>query len=129
MTDIVSLLRDKSTTIALVGANNNPKKYGNVIYRDLKRKGYRVYPVNPGVSEVEGDRSYPSLAELPNTPTIVNFVVPPSVTLSILKQCLDMGLKNVWIQPGAENPEVLAYIQEHNFNYLANACIMVESRK
>ena len=128
MQDILQLLDDPETTIALVGATDNPSKYGHTIYHDLKRKGYSVVPVNPRRETVGGDRAYATVGELPTPPTIVNFVIPPRFTLHVLKQCLELGLMNVWLQPGAESPEVLEYIQEHGFNYLANACIMVESR-
>jgi predicted CoA-binding protein len=126
--DIASLLADDETIIAIVGATDNPSKYGYVIYRDLKRKGYKVFAVNPGRSTVDSDPSYPNLASLPGKPTIVNLVVPPATGKSVLKECLALGLKNVWLQPGAESPELLAFLQEHDFNYLANACIMVTSR-
>ena len=128
MTDIATLLNEPETTVAVVGATDNPMKYGSVIYRDLKRKGYSVFPVNPNRTEVDGDKAYPTLDKLPESPTIVNIVVPPSVTIRVLKKSLELGLKNVWLQPGAESPESLAFLQEHGFNYLANACIMVESR-
>lgn len=128
MKDIVELLKEPGVTIAIIGANNHPAKYGNVIYRDLKRKGYAIYPVNPTTDLVEGDKAYPELSALPVRPTIVDFVTPPPVTLSVLKQCLAAGLKNVWLQPGSENPDVMRFVQENGFNYLAQACIMVETR-
>lgn len=128
MKDITELLKEPDITIAVVGANNNPAKYGNVIYRDLKRKGYKLFPVNPSSPEVEGDKAYVSLTELPETPTIVNFVTPPAATKKVLEECIKLGFKNVWLQPGSESPDIMEFIQENNFNYLANACIMVESR-
>lgn len=126
--DIASLLTEAGTTVAVVGATDNPSKYGYVIYRDLKRKGYRVFAVNPRRSTVDSDPAFNDLQRLPEKPTIVNIVVPPSVAASILKESLKLGLMNVWLQPGAESPENLAFLQENGFNYLANACIMVESR-
>ncbi len=128
MKDIAALLDEPDTTLAVVGATDNPSKYGSVIYRDLKRKGFIVYPVNPNRTVVDGDRTFATLAEIPRKPMIVNIVVPPEVTIKILQQCLDLGLMNVWLQPGSESPEVLTFLQEHDFNYLANACIMVQSR-
>ncbi|NIR47591.1 CoA-binding protein [candidate division KSB1 bacterium] len=128
MKDIATLLDEPDTSIAVVGATDNSAKYGSVIYRDLKRKGFKVYPVNPNRNTVDGDKASASLEDLPDPPTIVNFVVPPHVTLNVLRKCLELGLTNVWVQPGAENPEVLAFLHENQFNYLANACIMVESR-
>jgi predicted CoA-binding protein len=128
MKDIATLLEEPGTTVAVVGATDNPAKYGYVIYRDLKRKGYPVFPVNRHRTEVDGDKAYRSLSALPDKPTIVNIVVPPRETVKVLQECLEQDLMNVWLQPGAESPESLAMLQEHGFNYLANACIMVESR-
>ncbi|KAB2878825.1 CoA-binding protein [bacterium] len=128
MKEIEELLKDPDVTIAIVGANNNPSKFGNVIYRDLKRKGYKLFPVNPSSDEIDGDKAFANLAQLPQKPAIVNFVTPPAVTLKVLEECLKLGLTNVWLQPGSESPAVMTFIQEKKFNYLANACIMVESR-
>jgi hypothetical protein len=128
MKDIATVLSEPDTTVAVVGATDNSSKYGYVIYRDLKRKGYAVFPVNPRRKTVDSDLAYPSLKALPQKPTIVNVVVPPEITETVLKECLELGLTNVWLQPGAESPESLDFLQQKGFNYLANACIMVESR-
>lgn len=128
MNDIATLLNRDDTTIAVVGATDDPFKYGSVIYRDLKRKGFDVYAVNPNRDTVDGDPAFTSLAALPDTPTIVNVVVPPDATIQVLRKARELGLNNVWIQPGAESPEVMTYLIENDFNYLANSCIMVRSR-
>ncbi len=122
------MLRDPETTVAVVGATDDPAKYGSVIYRDLKRKGFAVRPVNPTRPSVDGDPTYATIGDLPAEPTIINIVVPPSVTIDVLRQAKDLGYMNVWLQPGAENPAALTYLQEEGFTYLANACIMVQSR-
>ena len=70
MTNIVDLLDKPDTTVAVVGATDNPSKYGSIIYRDLKRKGYHVFPVNPNRSTVDGDRAYNHLKDLAQKPTI-----------------------------------------------------------
>lgn len=128
MNDIATLLHRDDTTVAVVGATDDPGKYGSVIYRDLKNKGFEVYPVNPSRQTVDGDLAYRSLADLPAAPTIVNIVVPPKATINVLEKALQLGHNNVWVQPGAESPEVMAYLTENDFNYLANSCIMVQSR-
>ena len=128
MNDITTLLHRDDTTVAVVGATDDPGKYGGVIYRDLKQKGFAVYAVNPNRDTVDGDPAYPSLEALPDDPTIVNIVVPPAATLGVLKKAGELGYRNVWVQPGAESPEVMAYLTSHDFNYLANSCIMVQSR-
>lgn len=127
-TNILELLRMPDTTVAVVGATDNPAKYGATIYRDLKRKGYQVYPVNPQRETVDGDRAFPDLASLPSPPTIVNIVVPPSRTMRVLEQAVALDLHNVWIQPGAADDAVRAYVVEHEMNALIDACIMVQAR-
>ena len=128
MNDITKLLDEPNVSIAVIGATDNSSKYGHVIYRDLKQKGFTVYPVNPQRTSVDGDPAFSNVGDIPGKPTMTNFVVPPSTTLKILQQCLDLALMNVWVQPGAESPEVIAFLQQNGFNYIANACIMVETR-
>jgi predicted CoA-binding protein len=128
MDTITTLLNEGDPVIAVVGATDNPRKYGNRIYLDLKDKGFRVYPVNATRATVDGDPVFATLAELPETPDIVNFVVPPTRTLRVLEQAKDLGFTTVWVQPGAENEDVTGYLAEHDFEYLVNACIMVRAR-
>lgn len=127
-TTIPRLLDHPETTIAVVGATDSPGKYGGVVYRDLKSKGYRVLPINPGRPEVDGDQAFASVADLPEPPTIVNIAVPPAATLEVLAACRAAGLTTVWLQPGAESPEVEAYLADNGFDYLVNTCIMTRSR-
>lgn len=122
------LLESPDTTVAVVGATANPSKYGNIIYHDLKSKGFRVFAVNPHRDEVDGDPCWRSLADLPETPTIVDIVVPPGRTVTVLQECLDLGIKNVWIQPGAADGVVREFVEEHDFNALVDSCIMVRAR-
>lgn len=128
MTDLARLLHEPDASVAVVGATDDPSKYGSVIYRHLKAKGFEVYAVNPNRDTVDGDPAYPTLADLPVRPTVVNFVVPPDQTLRVLEQARDLGLTNVWIQPGAQSAEVHELIDENGFNALVNACIMVRTR-
>ncbi len=127
MDPITTLLSEGDPAIAVVGATDNTTKYGSIIYRDLKAKGYRVYPVNPGRDEVDGDTAYPDIGDLPVTPDIVNIVVPPHQTLRVLKRAAELGIENVWVQPGAEDEAVLDYLEAGSFAYLARACIMVQA--
>ncbi len=128
MNDIAQLLQDGATTVAVVGATDDPGKYGSVIYRDLKAKGFTVYAVNPHRATVDGDPAYPSLGDLPEKPTIVNVVVPPGETMRVLREAHELGIMNAWVQPGAGGAEVVDFLEAHGFTYLANACIMVRSR-
>ena len=126
---MIADLTDPATTVAVVGATDEPGKYGGRIYRNLKGKGFTVYAVNPSRDTVDGDPCYPDLASLPAPPTIVDVVVPPPVTLRVLDECAELGLKKVWVQPGAENDEVMARLEDDGFEYMAGGpCIMVETQ-
>ena len=128
MESLDEMLKKPDATIAVVGATDDEKKYGYVIYRDLKRKGYRVYPVNPYRDTVDGDQAHATVADLPVAPDIIDLVVPPEVGLKVVRQALDIGYDRIWVQPGAESPELLRLLQESDAEYIANACIMVRSR-
>jgi predicted CoA-binding protein len=128
-TDLSTLLGSTDTVIAVVGATDSPGKYGGVIYRDLKSRGYRVMAVNPNRRHVDGDDSYPSLAALPTRPDIIDLVVPPAVGLRIAADALGLGYGNIWLQPGAESRELEAFLIDNDIAFLTDACIMVSSRQ
>ena len=91
---------------AVVGANQNREKYGNMIYRKLKRRHYQVYAVNPQYETIEGDRCYPTLSDLPEKPDVVNLVVGPAITMHVLEEACKLGIENVWFQPGTYDETV-----------------------
>jgi predicted CoA-binding protein len=122
------LLRRPDTVVALVGATEDRSKYGSIIFQDLIAKGYNVWPVNRDRATVHGVEAYRNLAALPGPPTIVNVVVPPRETMRVLDEAEALGIQNIWLQPGAESPEVLERLESGPFDYLAHACIMVRAR-
>ena len=122
---MVDLLDDPDTIVAVVGATDHPAKYGGIIYRDLRAKGIAVRAVNPYRDVVAGDPCWRSLADLPEPPTIVNIVVPPTRTLQVLDDCATLGFKAVWIQPGAADDDVYRRLEEGEFEAITDACIMV----
>ncbi|EEG76158.1 CoA-binding protein [Dethiobacter alkaliphilus] len=110
---------------AVVGVSKNKRKFGYRVYKRLKDAGYTVYAVNPNLSELDGDPVYADLASLPEVPEVVNCVVPPEVTTSIIPQCAKEGIKYVWMQPGADCREAFALAEENNIE-AERACVMVE---
>jgi predicted CoA-binding protein len=114
--------------IAVVGATDSTGKFGGKIYRDLKAKGYRVVAVNPGRATVDGDQTFGSVADLPESPDIVNIVVPPPRTMQVLDDVAALDDAAVWIQPGAGDAKVRERVAELEIPALIDACIMVETR-
>jgi uncharacterized protein len=125
---ILELLKKNDCTIAVIGATNDSSKYGNIIYRDLKNKKIMVYGINPKATTIDGDKAYHSLEELGFIPDIIDLVVPPKIGMETIKKAVANGYDNFWLQPGAESDEIIQYLEENKKNYLAYACVMVETR-
>lgn len=112
---------------AVIGANQNPRKYGNMIYQKLKRRGYITYAVNPHFAEVDGDTCYPSLAALPRKPDVINLVVAPEQTKKYVLEAAQLGISNLWLQPGTYDDDVLALIDDLSLTAV-QACVLVATR-
>ena len=110
---------------AVVGASNNPRKFGNRIYRTLRTAGYTVYAVNSRENEVEGDMAYASLLDLPQPPTVVDMVVPPYLALEVVQQAKEAGAKAIWFQPGAEDAEAIRWAKANGLDVVED-CILVQ---
>jgi hypothetical protein len=116
-------------TWALVGATNAPRKFGNRILKDLRGAGYIVYAVNNRETQIEGQPAYRSLAELPVKPEVVDFVVPPDQTELVVRQCKELGLTRVWMQPGAESEAAIQYCRANGIQVVHDACAMTRKRR
>lgn len=117
--------RGPQTRIAVVGASNDPAKYGNIIVRNLAAKGYTVLPVNPRQAEIAGLPAYPNLAAVPGPVHIVNVVTHPDVTKGVLEEASRLGLPAVWLQDGSYDEAVLEVAARAPFRTVHEACIMV----
>jgi predicted CoA-binding protein len=114
---------------AVVGASRNRRKYGNIIYRTLRERGYTVYPVNPTEETVEGDATYPDVTVLPPGVEVLDIVIPPQRVPRVLDQAKAAGITRIWLQPGAESPEVLAHAASLGLEVIAGGpCALVETR-
>ncbi|MGB7859141.1 MAG: CoA-binding protein [Acidimicrobiia bacterium] len=128
MKDLTPLLSEPGTSLAIVGATDHPSKYGGIIYRDMKAKGFPVYAVNPYRSTVDGDPCWSKVSDLPEKPTIVVLVVPAKRGIEVLEDCVSAGIRNVWIQPGAFSMEMKDVLEAGDFEWIAEACVMVRAR-
>ena len=121
---IQAILNLKS--FAVVGVSRNPDKYGYKVYKSLKAAGYTVYPVNPNVETIDGNTVYPTLASISGNIDCVVTVVPPSVTLDIMRQAGELSIKYVWMQPGSEGETAVNEAESHGIYVVhSGPCIMV----
>ena len=119
---------DKKSVIAVIGASDNREKYGNIIFRDLRDAGYKVFPVNPKADYVEGQKCYHTLSEIPIRVDVVDTVVPPHITEEIVKECKNLGINKVWMQPGSESEKAILFCKENEINVIYENCIMAQRR-
>jgi predicted CoA-binding protein len=114
---------------AVVGASSDRAKFGNKVLRAYKAKGFDVHPINPREAEIEGLEAYRDLKSLPQTPRGVSIITPPAVTERIVAEAADLGVRFVWMQPGAESPEAIRIARERGLDVIADgSCFLVETR-
>jgi len=111
---------------AVVGATAKKEKYGYKVWKKLKEHGYEAYPINPNCEEIEGERCYGSLKDLPKKPDVVNFIIPPRSILEVLPIAKEIGVEYLWCQPGAANEDVVIEAERLGFKIEYNICVLVE---
>ncbi len=115
-------------SIAVVGVSANSEKYGYAIFRDLVNSGLRVFGVNPKGGFIQGRKIYPSLHNLPRVPDLVITVVKPDVTGQIVEECMRLGIKEIWMQPGSESEQAIHKAESAGIRITSNACFMLTNR-
>jgi len=114
-----------SSAYAVIGVSEDRKKFGNIVYRMMKEKKFTVYPVNPNLETVEGDRCYVSLADLPADVKSIVTVVPPQVTEKIVDDSIKKGIAGIWIQPGSESIAVVDRAKGAGLRVIHHQCILM----
>jgi len=111
--------------IAVVGVSRDKTKFGNTAFTELAARGYQVFGVHPTAQEVAGVRCYPNLAALRGQVDGALVVVSPQQAVSVLREAAATGLKNVWLQQGAESPEALALARDLGLNLVSRKCVLM----
>lgn len=111
-------------TVAVIGASNNRKKFGNKAVRAFQQQGYTVYPVNPNEAQVEGLRTFKSIKDVPVRPEMVTVYVPPPVLAQLLPDVAAKGCNELWLNPGSESDEVLAEAERLGLNTIQACSIL-----
>jgi len=111
-------------TVAIIGASNDPRKFGNKAVRAFLQQGYTVYPVNPNEAEVEGIAAYKSIRDVPERPFMISVYVPPQVLVKLLPDIAAKGCDELWLNPGTESDEALAEAERLKLN-VVQACSIV----
>jgi predicted CoA-binding protein len=111
-------------TVAIIGASSNRRKYGNKALRAFARQGFTVLAINPNESEVEGYRTYPSVLDVPGAIDMATLYVQPDVAVRVMDDIAQKGIPEVWLNPGADEDEVVARARELGVNTIQACSIM-----
>lgn len=111
--------------IAVVGVSRKKTKFGNAIYKELKQKGYNVFPVNPNMQTFEGDTCYSDLKSIPDKADAVIINIPPLQAEKVVREANQAGIKKVWLQQGSQSESALKYCEENGIDCVSNECILM----
>ena len=113
----------------VVGVTANKDKYGYKIWKTLKQHDYNTFGVNPNYDEIEGEKFYHSLNDLPEKVQVLDMVVPPKIAIKTLEEAKESGIEYIFFQPGTYNKEVVAKAEELELKYLLDDCIYATLKK
>ncbi len=122
---IQRLLRE-AKTIAIVGLSSNTLRASHFVGFYLQRHGYRIIPVNPREREVLGERSYPSLLDVPEPIDIVDVFRASDAVPGIAREAVQVKAKALWLQYGVISPEGIAIAEEGGLQVIVDRCMKVE---
>ena len=122
---ILRMLR-AARTVAIVGLSKDPLRPSNFIGFYLKRHGYKIVPVNPREQEILGEKSYPSLKDIPFPVVIVNVFRRPDAVPDIAREAVAIGAKALWLQFGVISPEGARIAENGGLDVIMDRCMKVE---
>lgn len=94
-------------SVAVIGASNDRRKFGNKAVRAYLESEYKVFPVNPRENEIEGLKAYHTIEEIQETIDFVSMYVPPAVGMKMLASIAAIKPQEVWLNPGSESDELI----------------------
>ena len=115
-----------ANSVAMVGVSANPIRSSNFVAAYLVRTPLRTYPVNPAYDEVLGERCYPSLADLPEVPDIVDIFRRPEAIPGVVDEAIDVGAKVVWFQLGLRHDEAAQRAIDAGLDVVQDRCLKIE---
>ncbi|SHJ37634.1 hypothetical protein SAMN02745751_02425 [Dethiosulfatibacter aminovorans DSM 17477] len=110
---------------AVVGATQKKDKFGYKMFKSLLDNGNIVYPVTPKYDEIDGIKAYKSIKDIPDRIDVVGFIVNPEAGLKLIQDVIDLGIQNIWMQPGTRDPRIIDIAMDNDIN-IVFSCVMVE---
>ena len=112
--------------LAVAGVSRNPNQAANAVFRKLKTCGYEVFPINPNASEIEGTKCYSDVGSIPGQVDGIVIATSPAVSVDIVRQCSDCGIRRVWfhrsIGDGSVSDEAVEECARHGIHCIVGGC-------
>jgi uncharacterized protein len=119
----------EAKTIAVVGASPDATRTSNGVMRYLQDAGYRCIPVNPAADEVLGERSFPSLRDLPERVDFVDVFRRAEFCPAVAEEAAELGIPALWLQLGIRSSEARRIAEAAGMDYVEDACTLVVHRR
>lgn len=129
MTDPITELLKVSRTIAVVGLSSKRQRPSYGVAEYMQSSGYRIFPVNPGESEVLGEKSFARLEDLPEKVDIVNVFRQPQYVPEIAEAAVRMGVRALWLQEGVMHHAAEQFARQAGLLVFSDLCILKEHVK
>lgn len=120
--EICTLLQQVHT-IAVVGLSPKRNRPSHTVAESLQCFGYRIIPVRPAVESVLGEKAYAELRELPEKPDLIDVFRAPEHVGPIVDECIELGIKAIWLQDGVINEEAALKAQQAGITVIMDRCI------
>ncbi len=122
---IRDILRN-SQIIAIVGLSPKENRPSHMVGKYLKENGYTIIPVNPGQSEILGERCYASLSEIPVKVDLVDIFRKSDDVPQIVEEAVACNIKNIWLQLGILSEEASNIAQDNDMGIIMDRCIKID---
>ena len=120
---------DRPLTLAVVGLSADPQKPSHSVSAYMQDSGYRIFPVNPGLSAVLGEPCVASLHDLPQRPDVVNVFRLPRFLPTIVDQMIELEMRDLWVQLGIVHIEAARRAEAAGMRVVMDRCILIEHRR
>jgi len=124
--EALTRLFKESKTIAVVGLSDNPSRASYGVARFLQRQNFRVIPVNPGFSEVLGEKCYANVKDIPDSVDIVDVFRRSEFMPEVVADALTKHPRCIWMQEGVLHPEAARTAEAAGVSVVMDHCILKE---
>ena len=131
MKNEIQTILETSKTIAIVGVSKNEKKDSYKVMKYLQHKGYKIFPINPNLSDrkILGETVHDKIGDIQNDIDIVNVFRPSDEVITIAKQAIKKKTKTLWLQLDIISPESKLIVESEGINFIENKCTKIEHEK